>query len=102
MDSRRLVPARALPVPTRLRAACRSECSSDHRQQVNSSGVLTTPKVNGRWGLLVNGWQASPIFHWSTGNLTTVTYGSDVALTGAGNQRAQQIKDNVYGDGSIF
>ena len=38
-----------------------------------------------------NGWQASPIFHWSTGNLTSVTYGTDVALTGAGNQRAQQI-----------
>jgi hypothetical protein len=26
----------------------------------------------------------------------------DVALTGAGNQRAQQILPNVYGDGSIL
>jgi hypothetical protein len=51
---------------------------------------------------LVNGWQAAPIFHWSTGNLTSVTYGTDVALTGAGNQRAQQILPNVYGDGSIL
>ena len=51
--------------------------------------------------MLANGWQASPIFHWSTGNLTTATYGTDVALTGAGNQRAQQILANVYGDGSI-
>jgi hypothetical protein len=53
--------------------------------------------VEGRLlGILANGWQASPIFHWSTGNLTTATYGTDVALTGAGNQRAQQILANVY------
>jgi hypothetical protein len=43
----------------------------------------------------------SPIFHWSTGNLTSATYGTDVALTGAGNQRAQQILPDVYGDGSV-
>ncbi len=84
------------------RAADRSNCSADHRQQINISGVLTSPKVNGRWlGLLVNGWQASPIFRWSTGNLTSATYGTDVALTGAGNQRAQQILPTVYGDGSV-
>ena len=79
------------------RSADRSNCSSDHRQQINVSGVVTSPKVNDRWlGLLVNGWQASPIFHWATGNLATATYGSDVALTGAGGQRAQQILPNVY------
>jgi hypothetical protein len=79
------------------RAADRSNCSSDHRQQVNISGVLTSPHVTGRLlGLLANGWQASPIFHWSTGNLTTATYGTDVALTGAGGQRAQQILPYVY------
>jgi hypothetical protein len=83
------------------RAADRSNCSADHRQQVNISGVISTPHVSGFAGILANGWQASPIFHWSTGNLTTVTYGTDVALTGAGNQRAQQILPNVYGDGSI-
>ncbi len=85
------------------RNADRSNCSSDHREQVNISGVLTSPHVTGRIpGILANGWQASPIFHWSTGNLTSVTYGTDVALTGAGNQRAQQILPNVYGDGSIL
>jgi hypothetical protein len=83
------------------RAADRSNCSADHRQQINVSGVLTSPTVRGKLGWLANGWQASPIFHWSTGNLTTVTYGTDVALTGAGNQRSQQILDNVYGDGSV-
>ena len=84
------------------RSADRSSCSSDHRQQVNIFGVLTSPRVNGRWlGMLANDWQASPIYRWSTGNLTTATYGTDVALTGAGNQRAQQILGNVYGDGSV-
>lgn len=79
------------------RSADRSNCSSDHREQINISGVLTSPTVHNRWlGLLANGWQAAPIFHWSTGNLTTVTYGTDVALTGAGNQRAQQIAANVF------
>lgn len=85
------------------RAADRSSCSSDHRQQVNILGVLESPKVSGHLlGLLVNGWQASPIFHWSTGNLTSATYGTDVALTGAGGQRAQQVLSNVYSDRSIL
>ena len=85
------------------RSADRSNCSSDHRQQVNISGVVTSPRVNGHLlGMLANGWQMSPIFHWSTGNLTTVTYGTDVALTGASNERAQQILPNVYGDGSVL
>jgi hypothetical protein len=85
------------------RSADRSNCSSDHREQINVSGILTSPHVNGRlMGTLLNGWQASPIYHRSTGNLTSATYGTDVALTGAGNQRAQQISPNVYGDGSIL
>jgi Carboxypeptidase regulatory-like domain len=85
------------------RGADRSSCASDHRQQINISGTLTSPKVEGRLlGILANGWQASPIFHWSTGNLTSATYGTDVALTGAGNQRAQQILPDIYGDGSIL
>jgi hypothetical protein len=90
-------------VDSNNRSADRSSCSSDHRQQANIFGTLTSPKVNNRiLGLLINDWQASPIYHWSTGNLATVTYGTDVALTGAGNQRAQQILPNVYGDGSIL
>ncbi len=84
------------------RAADRSNCSSDHRQQINVSGTLSSPRVKGRvLGMLANGWQAAPIFHWSTGNLTSATYGTDVALTGATNQRAQQILPSVYGDGSV-
>jgi hypothetical protein len=83
------------------RSADRSNCSSDHRQQINLSGLITTPEVNNKLvGKVANGWQLSPIFHWSTGLLTTATYGSDVALTAAGNQRAQQVLPSVYGDRS--
>jgi hypothetical protein len=83
------------------RSADRSSCSSDHREQVNISGVITSPGSKDRMlGWLVNNWQASPIFHFATGNLASVVYGSDVALTAATNQRAQQILPNVYGDGS--
>jgi hypothetical protein len=79
------------------RHADRSNCSADHRQQINISGVLTSPNVHDRMvGLVTNGWQLSPIFHWSVGNLTAATYGSDVAFTNAGNQRAQQILPDVY------
>ena len=68
-----------------------------------SPASLTSPNVTGRVARrLLNGWQASPIFHWSTGNLTSATYGTDVALTGAANQRAQKILPNVYGNGSIL
>jgi hypothetical protein len=84
-------------VDSNNRSADRSSCSSDHRQQLNISGVIQSPRMNGKVeGMLLNNWQLSPIFHWATGNLATATYGSDVALTGAGNQRAQQILDNVY------
>ena len=84
------------------RRADRSSCSSDHREQINISGVATSPVYSNRLlGIIANGWQMSPIFHWSTGNLTSATYGTDVALTAAGNQRAQQILPDVYGDGSV-
>jgi hypothetical protein len=83
------------------RSADRSNCSSDHRVQANISGVITLPTVNNRMlGYVANGWQLAPVYHWSTGLLTSVTYGSDVALTGAGNQRAQQVLGNAYGAGS--
>lgn len=84
-------------VDSNNRSADRSNCSSDHRQQVNVSGVIQSPKMADRFAnMLINGWQLSPIYHWATGNLATATYGSDVALTGAGSQRAQQTMASVY------
>ena len=79
-----------------------SNCANDHRQQVNISGAIYSPKMANRWAnLLVYGWQVSPIYHWSTGNLGTVTYGNDAALINTTGQRAQQISPNVYGSGGV-
>jgi hypothetical protein len=81
------------------RSADRSNCASDHRHQINLSGVITSPHLQNKWlNLLVDNWQLSPIYHWSKGNLATATYGTDVALTGQGNQRAQQVNSNIYAD----
>ena len=42
----------------------------------------------------------SPIVRWQSGNRSSVTTGVDNALTGMGGQRAVQILDDPYGDGS--
>ena len=84
-------------------SADRSNCGSDHRQQVNISGVLQTPKMSGKlMNMLIYGWQAAPIYHWSTGNLATVTQGVDSSLTGSTSVRAQQILPNVYAGGGVL
>ena len=45
-------------------------------------------------------WQIAPLVRWQSGNRLTVTTGVDNALTGQGGQRAVQILDDVYGDGT--
>ena len=49
---------------------------------------------------LFSDWQISPIVRWQSGNRSTVTTGVDNALTGMGGQRAVQILDDPYGDGT--
>ena len=79
-----------------------SNCANDHRQQINISGVLQSPKMSDRFlNMLIYGWQVSPIYHWSTGNLGTIVYGNDAALINTSNQRAQQIASNIYGAGGV-
>src|SRR6185436_7485387 len=45
-------------------------------------------------------WQFSPLVRWQSGNRSSVTTGVDNALTGMGGQRAVQILDDPYGDGT--
>lgn len=76
-------------------------CSSDRRHLVNLSVVVRTPDFSGRgMRALLSDWQLSPIVRWQSGNRSTVTTGVDNALSGMGGQRAVQLQDNVYGDGS--
>lgn len=75
-------------------------CASDRRHVVNVSLSWTSPRFNGALGKALGNWQISPLVRFQTGNRATVTTGVDNALTGMGGQRAVQILDNVYGDGT--
>jgi hypothetical protein len=78
-----------------------SYCSSDRRHVVNLSVVATTPRFgNHTAGAILGDWQFSPLVRWQSGNRSTVTTGLDNALTGMGSQRAAQILDDPYGDGT--
>ncbi len=79
-----------------------SYCSSDRRHVWNLSAVVRVPTYSdkGFLGALISDWQIAPIIRVQTGSRMSVTTGTDVALTGTGNQRAVQILDDPYGDGS--
>jgi hypothetical protein len=68
---------------------------------VNLSIVARTPEFGGGLAHKVLGdWQFAPIVRYQSGNRATVTTGVDNALTGVGGQRAVQVLDDPYGDGS--
>lgn len=74
-------------------------CSSDRRHVWNVSLVARIPTISrGLLGAILSDWQIAPIVRVQSGNRSTVTTGTDIALTGTGNQRAVQILDNPYGD----
>ncbi len=76
-------------------------CSSDRRHVVNLSAVVRTPDFEGGvTKALFSDWMISPIIRWQSGNRSSVTTGVDNALTGMGGQRAVQILDDPYGDGT--
>jgi hypothetical protein len=78
-----------------------SYCASDRRHVLNFSVVARTPQFSRRLlNALLGDWQISPLVRWQSGNRSTVTTGVDNALTGMGGQRAVQILDDPYGDGS--
>jgi len=78
-----------------------SYCSSDRRHVVNVSVVARTPAFGaGIPHKVFSDWQFAPIVRYQSGNRSTVTTGVDNALTGVGGQRAVQILDDPYGDGT--
>ncbi len=78
-------------------AADRSNCSSDRRHVVNVSFIANTPNFSNRvLETIAGNWQFSTIFTGETGNYSTVTTTSDVALSGIGNQRPEQVLSNFY------
>ena len=78
-------------------AADRSNCSSDRRHVVNISFIADSPKFSNRaLDTVLGNWQFSTIFTGETGNYSTVTTTSDIALSGIGNQRPAQILPDFY------
>jgi Carboxypeptidase regulatory-like domain/TonB dependent receptor len=78
-----------------------SYCASDRRHVVNVSIVARTPEFGTGLAHHVFGdWQFAPIVRYQSGNRSTVTTGVDNALTGVGGQRAVQVLDDPYGDGT--
>jgi hypothetical protein len=78
-----------------------SYCDSDRRHVVNLSVVARTPEFSNRAvNALLGDWQVSPLVRWQSGNRISITTGVDTALTGLGGQRAVQLMDNPYGDGT--
>jgi hypothetical protein len=69
---------------------------------VNTSVVYTVPAVgSGAVRALFSDWQLAPLIRWQSGNRSSVTTGGvDTALTGMGGQRAVQVLDDPYGDGT--
>jgi hypothetical protein len=79
----------------------RGNCSTDRRQIFNLTSVVQTPQFSNRTvRLALTGWRLSGIYRASSGDPMTVTAGSDRALNGVENQRADQILATPYGDKS--
>ncbi len=79
------------------RSGSYSNCSSDRRHVVNVSFIANTPKFsNGLLQAVAGNWQFSTIFTGETGNYSSVTTSSDIALSGIGNQRPAQVLSDVY------
>jgi len=78
-----------------------SYCASDRRHVLNVSVVVRTPEFqNTALRTLFGNWQFSPLLRRQSGSRSSVTTGVDNALTGLGGQRAVQVLDDPYGDGT--
>jgi hypothetical protein len=79
------------------RASSRANCSSDRRQVFNLTPTYMTPGLSNKlMKSLIGRWTVSLVFRAETGNFSTVVDGSDVNLTGIGNQRPSDTLANVY------
>jgi hypothetical protein len=79
-----------------------SACDSDRRHVVNMSLVAHSPSFsNTALDAVLGNWQVAPLVRWQSGSAFSVTTGVDNALSGLGGQRAVQVNDDIFGDGSV-
>lgn len=76
-------------------------CASDRRQEVNASFVAQSPTLGDRVTRAITGdWSLSGIYTVTSGAWLNVTDGSDVSLTGVGNDRPNKV-GNPFVAGTI-
>ena len=74
------------------RSANRGDCNFDYRRVANVSLVLQSTGLGDGWTRrLTKDWQLAPIVQYRSGAPLTVTSGSDVSLTGVGQDRPNVI-----------
>ncbi len=67
-------------------------CNFDIKHNFTLSGVAISPMLRSHvLNLLLGGFQISPLFSYRTGTPFSVTPGTDVSLTGLGNDRANVV-----------
>jgi hypothetical protein len=82
----------------------KGRCSTWRKHILNISASIETPRFTNRAARrLASGWRLSGIFRANSGSPLSVTTGTDRALSGiqAGTQRASQVLENPYGDGTV-
>ncbi len=83
------------------RRADRGNCDSDRRHIFNLTSVAEMPQFsNPTLRVLASGWRVSGIYSRTSGAPLNILSGSDRALTGISDQRANQINGNPFGDKS--
>jgi len=67
-------------------------CGSETRNIFNTSIVARSAfQIHGFGGYLLNDWELAPLIHTTSGSPINITTGSDVSLTGIGNDRPNQL-----------
>ncbi|MBV9035059.1 MAG: TonB-dependent receptor [Acidobacteriaceae bacterium] len=75
----------------------RGSCYFDHRHIFNTSLVALSGGLGpGFWKTLTSNWQLSPIITASSGAPYTIQDGADFSLSGAGQDRPNQVLSNPY------
>ena len=93
-----LYPAKASNIPAAayaydIKALDRGLSDLDHTNVISTSYVYDLPKLRSGFGVvraIVNGWRTSGLIAFRSGDVLTAWMGTDVSLTGLGQDRAQR------------
>src|SRR5262249_47858732 len=79
----------------------RGNCDPDGRHIFNLTALASTPQFSNRTlRVVATGWRFAGIYKYSSGDPLNILAGTDRALNGIMNQRANQISSDAIGDNS--